>query len=164
MKCPKCDSDNPDTGKYCSECGTQLISTDDMPAQTKTLVTPREELTRGTTFANRYEIIEELGRGGMGRVYRVDDTKVKEEVALKLIKPEVAADKKTIERFRNELRYSRRIGHRNVCRMYDLSKSDENFYITMEYVSGEDLKSFIRRTGRLTFSKAVSLIKQVCEV
>ena len=63
-KCPKCDFDNPDTGKFCSECGTQLISTEDMLAQTKTLETPREELTRGTTFANRYEIIEELGRGG----------------------------------------------------------------------------------------------------
>ena len=91
-KCPKCDFDNPDTQKFCGDCGTQLLSSMDVPEITKTLETPSKELTRGTSFANRYDIIEELGRGGMGRVYRVDDIKVKEEVALKLIKPEVAAD------------------------------------------------------------------------
>jgi len=99
IKCPKCHFENPDTVHFCGECGTQLISKEEIPV-TETLETPTEELTRGTTFAGRYEIIEELGRGGMGKVYRVEDKKVKEEVALKLIKPEVALDKKTIERFR----------------------------------------------------------------
>ena len=68
-----------------------------------TIETPVQVLSRGTLFAGRYEIIEELGTGGMGKVYRVEDTKAKEEIALKLIKPEIAADKKTIERFRHEL-------------------------------------------------------------
>ena len=66
---------------------------------TETLQTPVRELTTGSTFAGRYQVIEELGTGGMGRVYKVFDTKIKEKVALKLIKPEVASDKETIERF-----------------------------------------------------------------
>jgi len=100
MKCPKCHFENPDTQRFCGECGTQLISVKEVSvSQTKTLETPREELTTGTTFAGRYQIIEELGKGGMGKVYRVVDKKLKEEVALKLIKPEIALDKNTLERF-----------------------------------------------------------------
>ncbi len=95
IKCPKCHSDNPDTQQFCGECGTQIIPKEEIPF-TKTLETPTEELTRGTTFAGRYEIIEELGKGGMGKVYRVEDKKIKEEVALKLIKPEIASDNKIL--------------------------------------------------------------------
>jgi serine/threonine protein kinase/Tfp pilus assembly protein PilF len=130
---------------------------------TETLETPTEELTRGTTFAGRYEIIEELGKGGMGKVYRVEDKKIKEEVALKLIKPEIASDKMTIERFSNELKMARKIAHRNVGRMYHLSEHKSTHYITMEYVSGEDLKSFIRRSKQLAIGTAISITKQVCE-
>jgi serine/threonine protein kinase/Tfp pilus assembly protein PilF len=162
-KCPKCDSDNTADSKFCKECGTQLLPSKDVPEVTRTLETPREELTRGTTFANRYEIIEELGRGGMGRVYRVDDTKVKEEVALKLIKSDVAADKKTIERFRNELKSARKIRHKNVCQMFDLGEYEGIHFITMEYVTGEDLKSLIRRVRKIPIDTAISITKQVCE-
>ena len=162
-QCPKCDSDNTSDSKFCKECGTQLIPSQDVPEVTKTLETPVQELTRGTTFANRYDIIEELGRGGMGRVYRVDDTKVKEEIALKLIKPEVAADKKTIERFRNELKSARKIRHKNVSGMYDLGEYEGIHFITMEYVTGEDLKSLIRRVRKIPIDTAISIAKQVCE-
>jgi len=79
-----------------------------------------DELTRGTTFVSRYEIIEELGKGGMGKVYRVFDRKLEEEVALKLIKPEIASNGDSINRFSNELRFARKVAHRNVCKMYDL--------------------------------------------
>ena len=85
-KCPKCNHENPDDIIYCGKCATQLPSIKDIEV-TETIEVPKEELTRGTTFADRYEIIEELGRGGMGRVYRVEDTKLEQEVALKLIKP-----------------------------------------------------------------------------
>ena len=164
IKCPKCQFDNPDTQRFCGECGTQIIPAEEIPvSHTKTLETQTEELTRGSTFAGRYEIIEELGKGGMGKVYRVEDKKIKEEIALKLIKPEIASDKKTIERFSNELRMARKISHRNVCRMFDLGEAEGTHYITMEYVPGEDLKSFIRRVGQLPVGKTISIAKQVCE-
>ncbi|NIM91614.1 MAG: protein kinase [Candidatus Aminicenantes bacterium] len=163
MKCPKCHSDNPSDSGFCSKCGTQLLPSEEISAPTETLEAAKEELTRGTTFAGRYEIIEELGKGGMGKVYRVEDKKIKEEVALKLIKPDIASDKKTIERFSNELKMSRKIAHRNVCKMYDLGEEKGTHYITMEYVPGEDLKSFIRRAGTLSAGKTIFIAKQVCE-
>ncbi|MGD9344754.1 MAG: protein kinase [Candidatus Aminicenantes bacterium] len=99
----------------------------------------------------------------MGKVYKVLDKEIKAKIALKLIKPEIAADKKTIERFRNELKTARDISHKNICRMYDLNKEDGSYYITMEYVSGEDLKSFIRRSKQLAIGTAISIANQVCE-
>jgi tRNA A-37 threonylcarbamoyl transferase component Bud32/tetratricopeptide (TPR) repeat protein len=163
MKCPKCHFDNPSDSKFCKECGTQLLPSEEISAPTETLEAAKEELTTGSTFADRYQIIEELGKGGMGKVYKAQDTEIKEKVALKLIKPEIAADKKTIERFQNELKFARKISHRNVCRMYDLNKEEGSYYITMEYVSGEDLKSFIRRAGPLSAGKTISIAKQVCD-
>ncbi len=162
IKCPKCQHDNPDTLKFCGECGTQLPSLKDIDV-TETIETPREELTRGTTFANRYEIIEELGKGGMGKVYRVEDTELKQEIALKLIKPEISADKKTIERFRNELKIARNIRHKNVCGMYDLGEKEGAYFITMEYIRGEDLKNLIRKMGQLSAGQAITIAKQVCD-
>jgi serine/threonine protein kinase/Tfp pilus assembly protein PilF len=120
-------------------------------------------LTTGSSFAERYKVIEELGQGGMGKVYRVLDTKIDEQVALKVLNTEVATDKKTIERFRNELKLARKISHKNVCRMFHLSEEEGTTYITMEYVSGEDLKSFIRRTEKLTSGKAISIAMQICD-
>ena len=164
IKCPKCNVANPDTVKFCGECGTQLPSPKDVhPQATETLQTPIKELTTGSTFANRYQIIEELGKGGMGRVYKVFDTDIKEKVALKLLKPEIASDKETIERFSNELKYARKISQRNVCRMYDLGKAEGTHFITMEYVQGEDLKSMIRMSGSLSLGMLLNVGKQVCD-
>ncbi len=163
IKCPACHSDNPSDSKYCKECATPLPASEKPQVSvTETLESPTEELTRGTLFASRYEIIEELGKGGMGKVYRVEDKKIKEEVALKLIKPEVASDKRTIERFGNELKMARKIAHRNVCRMYDLGEEKGTHYITMEYVPGEDLKRLIKKVGQFSAGKAIFMAKQVC--
>ena len=161
-KCPKCNHENPDDTIFCGKCGTQFQAQEKIEV-TETIETPKKELTRGTTFADRYEIIEELGRGGMGRVYRVEDTKLKQEVALKLIKPEIASDKKTIERFRNELKTARMIAHKNVCRMFDMGESKESHFITMEFIRGEDLKSLIRKMEQLSAGQAISIAKQVCD-
>jgi len=162
-QCPKCKAENPDDSAFCAKCGTQIRESKEKPIPTQTIEAPREELIRGTNLADRYEIIEELGKGGMGRVYRVEDTKLKQEVALKLIKPEISSDKKTIERFRNELKIARNIRHKNVCGMFDLGEAEGARFITMEYVSGEDLKSFILRAAPLSTSRTISITKQVCE-
>jgi non-specific serine/threonine protein kinase len=164
MKCPKCHFDNPSDTRFCGNCAAPLLPSAKIPvSQTETLRTPIEELTTGSTFAGRYQIIEELGRGGMGKVYRVLDKKLKEEVALKLIKPEIASDKETIERFGNELKLARKIGHRNVGRMYELMEDEGTHFITMEYVPGENLKSTIRRIGQLPVGKSIAIAKQICE-
>jgi serine/threonine-protein kinase len=135
MKCPNCQFDNPDDSKFCKECGTQLLFVEDISAlPTKTLLIPARELKIGSLFADRYQILEELGRGGMGRVYKALDKEINEEVAVKLLKSEIAADESTIVRFRNELKFARRVSHKNVCRMFHLSKEEETPYITMEYV------------------------------
>ena len=164
VECPKCKTENTSDSEFCKKCATPLPSSDEFPASpTKTLETPTEELTRGTTFAGRYEIIEELGRGGMGKVYRVEDKKIKEEVALKLIKPEIASDKKTVERFSNELKIARKIVHKNVARMFDLNEEKGTHYIIMEYVPGEDLKRLIRKVGQLSAGKTIFIAMQICE-
>jgi serine/threonine protein kinase/Tfp pilus assembly protein PilF len=178
MKCPKCHFENPEESSFCSKCGTGIRghvpdspesgtcpqnSKDIRSEDTETLKTPIKELTTGSTFAGRYQVIEELGKGGMGRVYKVFDSDIKEKVALKLLKPEIASDRETIERFSNELRYARQISHRNVCRMYDLGKAEGTYFITMEYVSGEDLKTMIRMSTGLTVGTILSIGKQVCD-
>ena len=162
MKCPQCHFENPDNTLYCGQCSAPLKPSQEI-SPTQTLETPAKGLTKGTTFASRYEVIEEVGKGGMGRVYKALDKEINEEVALKLLKPEIASDESTIERFRNELKFSRKIAHKNVCKMYHLAKDEETPYITMEYVSGEDLKSLVKKKGKLSDEEAISIAKQVCE-
>jgi serine/threonine protein kinase/DNA-binding SARP family transcriptional activator len=164
MKCPKCDFENPADTKFCGNCAEPLHPPEEEAVRpTKTLQTTPIELKTGTIFARRFEVIEELGKGGMGKVYKVLDKEVNEKIALKLLKPEIATDEKTIERFRNELKFARKIGHPNVCRMYDLNREGDTHYITMELVSGEDLKSTITRIGQFPIGKAISIAKQVCD-
>ena len=164
VKCPKCRTENLETSLFCASCGAKLEAARDLSLfQTETLQTSLQELTTGSTFAGRYQVIEELGKGGMGIVYKVVDTKIKEKVALKLIRPEVASDRDTIERFSNELRLARKIRHKNVCGMYDLGEAEGSHFITMEYVHGEDLKSMIRMSGSLSLGMLLSVGKQVCD-
>jgi predicted ATPase len=162
MKCPSCQTENPSDSKFCKECATPLTSIG-IPSVTRTLETPAPGLTRGTLFADRYEIVEELGRGGMGMVYRAVDKKLNEDVAIKLLKKEIATDRQTIERFANELKLARRIVHKNIGRMYELMEHGGTSFITMEFVPGEDLKSFLRRTGKLPEEKAAAIAQQVGE-
>jgi serine/threonine protein kinase/tetratricopeptide (TPR) repeat protein len=180
IKCPKCHHENSDDTLYCGKCGILLRSvrgtdpTDVGPdprsgrpsediSVTKTLETPAQGLTAGSTFAGRYQIINELGKGGMGAVYRALDTQINEEVAIKLIRPEIASDEKTLERFSNELKLARKIGHKNVCKMFHLDKEGATPYISMEYLEGEDLKDLIRKKERLKPEEAIDVAKQVCE-
>ncbi|MBN1221720.1 MAG: protein kinase [Candidatus Aminicenantes bacterium] len=163
VKCPKCQTENSDSQSFCGSCGTRLPETEKIAVPTRTLEFPREKLTTGSTFARRYQIIEELGKGGMGKVYKANDIEIKEKIAIKLIKPEISTDKKIIERFQNELRFARKIRHKNVCQMYDLNSEDGTYYITMEYIEGENLRDMIRMSGRLGIGTAFSIARQICE-
>jgi len=164
MKCPQCHFENPPDTHFCGQCAASLGITPDAEAsKAQTMSLTAKELASGGIFAGRYEVIEELGKGGMGWVYKVLDKEVREKLALKLLNPEIAGEERTIERFRNELKLARQISHRHICRMYDLGREEGAYYITMEYVAGEDLKSFIHRVGQLPVGKAVAVARQVGE-
>jgi len=163
MNCPQCAFDNPADSRYCSRCGSKISPSGKITFTRDALDSITKEFKIGSTFGGRYLIIEELGKGGMGSVYKVLDKEVDEKIALKLLNPEVAANEKTITRFRNELKTARKISHKNVCRIYDLSKGQGIYYITMEYVSGDDLKHVVRMMGQLSIGKALFIAKQICE-
>jgi serine/threonine protein kinase len=164
MKCPKCHTENNPDSRFCSQCATPLSQREKaFSSPTKTGQAFSEEIDVGNSIAGRYRIIEELGEGGMGKVYKALDEEINEKVALKLLKSEIAADKEVIERFRNELKFTRKIVHKNVCRNYHLGKEKGRYFITMEYVKGEDLKSIIKMMGCLSPGKTLMIATQVCE-
>ena len=158
VKCPTCRTENPSDSRFCSSCASPLKE-----SAARTVKSPTFEISRGDLFAGRYEIIETLGQGGMGKVFKAYDRKISDVLAVKLIRPEISVNDKAIERFKNELKIARKITHRNICRMHDLGEEGYFHFITMEYVAGEDLKRFIRRAGTLSSGKAVNIAKQVCE-
>jgi tetratricopeptide (TPR) repeat protein len=161
-KCPKCRFENQPGAVFCAKCGTKFDSASPF-AVTRTLETKPEGLGKGELFAARFELIEELGAGGMGIVYRAYDKEVGEEIALKVLHLDIASDEQTINRFRNEIKLARKITHKNVCRMHELHQDNKKLFITMEYVPGQDLKGLIKETGALATGKAISIAKQVCE-
>jgi len=165
MKCSYCSADNPESFRFCKDCGFPLdLKIKKAPFKARKIQKlAMDKLTPGTLFADRYQIVEELGTGGMGRVYKVLDKELDALVVLKVLLPEVAADPETISRFRNELKLSREISHKNVCRMFDLNMSKGTYYITMEFVDGESLKNIILMTKKLSVATAIGITKQICE-
>jgi serine/threonine protein kinase/tetratricopeptide (TPR) repeat protein len=119
----------------------------------------------GLTYAlpERYEDLGKLGEGGMGLVIKARDKETGETVALKLLRPEIAADSEAMERFKNELRLARRITHRNVCRIYEFHRSGQTAYISMECVEGESLRHLLRRTKVPDFRQGIAIAIQICE-
>jgi tetratricopeptide (TPR) repeat protein len=118
-------------------------------------------LELGSIFANRYEILEILGEGGMGAVYKARDLHLEREVALKVIRPELAGDPEILHRFKQELILARQVSDRNVIRIFDLGEAENIKYITMEYVEGESLHSILRQRGKLEAGEAVEIMQQV---
>ena len=116
----------------------------------------------GTILMNRYRMVSLIGRGGMGEVYRADDLKLGQAVALKFLSRRTLADPKREERFYEEIRIGRQISHPNVCRLHDIAEVDGRPFITMEFVDGEDLASLLRRIGRLPHDKALSITRDLC--
>lgn len=116
----------------------------------------------GTVLGNRYEILQVLGRGGMGAVYKARDREVNRVVALKVIRPDLAGNSSIIERFKQELILSREVTHKNVVRIYDLGDADGVKFITMEFVEGSDLRSLIMEKKKFSPSEAVEIMLQIC--
>jgi serine/threonine protein kinase/tetratricopeptide (TPR) repeat protein len=118
-------------------------------------------LEPGTVLANRYEILEILGEGGMGAVYKAQDLELEREVALKVIRPELASDREILQRFKQELILARQVSDRNVIRIFDLGEAEKIKFITMEYVEGESLHAILRQRGKLEVAEAVDIMEQV---
>ena len=116
----------------------------------------------GEVLAERYRIIGLIGRGGMGEVYRADDLKLGQPVALKFLPERLTHDVSFVQRFYAEVRHARQVSHPNVCRVYDVGEIGGRHYLSMEYVDGEDLASLLRRIGRLGHDKALELARQLC--
>ena len=133
-----------------------------LPAPDRPSRASGDALRPGMLFANRYEVKELLGTGGMGVVYRAFDRELQEPVAIKTLRPEVLADGVALERFKQEIRLARSIAHRNVVRTYDLGEVNGTYYLTMEYVEGTSLKQLIASRGRLPVPVTVTIGKQLC--
>ncbi|MDH3213962.1 MAG: protein kinase, partial [Myxococcales bacterium] len=120
-------------------------------------------LPPGTVLAGRYRVVTALGKGGMGEVYRADDLKLDVPVALKFLPAALETDGAWRAQLLAEIKVARRITHPNVCRVYDLGEADGVYFLSMEYIDGEDLKSLLRRLGRPRWDKAIELGGQVCD-
>src|SRR5918995_2903489 len=116
----------------------------------------------GTILADRYRIVGLLGKGGMGEVYRADDLKLSQPVALKFLPDSYLSDGAALARFHREVRVARQVSHRNVCRVYDIGEIDGRHFLSMEFIKGEELSSFMRRIGRLPQDKAIQIARQIC--
>jgi tRNA A-37 threonylcarbamoyl transferase component Bud32 len=116
----------------------------------------------GTVLGNRYRIVGRLGRGGMGEVFRADDLKLGQPVALKFLPPEVDRDPARLTQLHSEVRMARQVSHPNVCRVYDIDEIEGHTFLSMEYVDGEDLASLLRRIGRFPEDRGLEIARQIC--
>jgi serine/threonine-protein kinase len=173
ISCPGCGVAAPEGSRFCPKCGRAFASDSFDPTRTSFPVRkpsrdersgPNDEwrFLPGTVIAERYRIYGLLGRGGMGEVYRADDLKLGQAVALKFLPQDFERDDARRARFLNEVRVARQISHSNVCRVYDVGEVDGRQFISMEYVDGEDLSVLLRRIGHLPKEKAVQIARQLC--
>ena len=197
MQCPSCSGELSPSDRFCRSCGAPGPSPSEAPtyradsppppaatpgstpidAPVGRLISsgsiPVGGFTPGMVLADRYRIIGLLGRGGMGEVYRADDLKLGQPVALKFLPKALADDPVRRERFYAEVRIARQVSHPNICRVYDIGElagpalsergeSKGRAFLTMEYVDGEDLASLLKRIGRLPGDKAIDVARQLC--
>jgi tetratricopeptide (TPR) repeat protein/predicted Ser/Thr protein kinase len=192
MDCPHCGLANPSEEIACRKCNTPLpvspggVTTPSAgahfsrkPDQTITsgvatggspstpisagkTRSPEESLRVGSVLGKRYEILEQLGAGGMGAVYKVHDRELERIVAMKVIRPELAQTTDVLNRFKQELIIARKVTHKNVSRIYDLAEADGVKFITMEFVEGRSLSNLLQEKGKLEPKQAAAVIVQVC--
>ncbi len=189
MSCPACGSEVPGAARYCPSCGsavdfgsTPTVGLEAAPRiPGSQAASPRKRdsspsgrissssdsfdgarFIPGTVLEDRYRIVAMAGRGGMGEVYRAEDLKLSQTVALKFLPESIAQDGAALARFHREVRIARQVSHPNVCRVFDIGEADGLPFLTMEYVDGEDLATLLRRIGRLPSDKAIEIARQIC--
>jgi len=185
LQCPSCAGPIAESISICPGCGSSVESyatrTGTPPRRGSPSPTPRVRrdpqspagertptparpvrFVSGTVFGDRYRIVGPLGRGGMGEVYRADDLRLGQPVALKFLPEQLQDDPDRRERLFSEVRLARQVSHPAVCRVYDVGEADGQPFLSMEYVDGEDLASLLRRIGRLPPDKALDIARQLC--
>jgi len=163
IKCSKCQAEILDDSRFCSKCGTPIHPSEEIfISQTRTILKPIKELLPGTMLADKYKIADVVGRGGMGIVYKADDTKLKRSVALKFLPPELTQDEEARVRFVLEAQTAASLSHPNICTIHEINEEDGESFIAMEYVKGESLKARIVK-GPLELDEAVNITLQVAE-
>ena len=176
MQCPQCRHINPAAATRCEKCNVPLdfegMTATSGVAEGWSIRTPAEggttlggssqALQPGHVLGGRYEILELLGQGGMGAVYKARDREVDRLVALKVIRPELAGHPDVLRRFKQELILARQVTHKNVIRIFDLGEAEGAKFISMEYIEGRDLKSIHAERGKLQPEEAAEIIEQVC--
>ena len=162
IRCSECQSENPEDTLFCGKCGTKFPLPEDVVVSHTKTITPVRDLFKGTTFAGRYQIIEELGRGGMGVVYKAQDTKLKRAVALKFLPKELTHISEIKERFIREAQAAAALDHPNICTVHEFDEAEEKTYISMAYMEGQSLKKKIK-SGPLELDEAIRLATEVAE-
>ncbi|MBK8725969.1 MAG: protein kinase [Holophagaceae bacterium] len=172
--CSACASPLPPAARFCPTCGADAEAQSGaatLPFAPEPAKAPGaggcgpsgwEGLAPGQLLAGRYRILGLLGRGGMGEVYRAEDLKLGQPVALKFLPAGVESDPEVMERFHREVRNARRVSHPHVCRVHDIDEVEGRHFISMEFVDGEDLETLLRRIGRLPEAKAIEVARQIC--
>lgn len=184
MNCPQCKREIPANANSCPSCATSLSDSfsqtqlldPDKPVKKKDADSGRKtsrsyssfdsidnaRFVPGEMLVDRYRIVGLLGKGGMGEVYRADDLKLGQSVALKFLPDHLLSDGAALARFHREVRVARQVSHKNVCRVYDIGEVDGRHFLSMEFIKGEELSSLLRRIGRLPQDKAIQLARQIC--
>src|ERR1051325_11653170 len=171
ISCQRCRKSIPANSLTCPSCGAPV---EDAPTRVldskggSARSTPSYDsidnarFIPGTILADRYRIVGLLGQGGMGEVYRADDLKLSQPVALKFLPDRLMRDGAALARFHREVRVARQVSHKNVCRVYDIGETNGQHFLSMEYIKGEELSSLLRRIGRLPQDKANQISRQIC--
>lgn len=159
IECPRCHAENLDDSKFCKECATPFPGAEGA-VPTKTLETPVKGLEKETTIAGKYRIIELLGRGGMGVVYKAEDIKLKRTVALKFLAPELTLEKEAKERFILEAQTASSLNHPNICTVHEIDESDGQMFIAMAFIEGQSLKTRVAQ-GPFKLDEALDIGVQI---
>jgi len=182
-KCPNCESENPKSAKFCMECGAQLVVEEgaaapqqappptqefepELQAAPNQPEPPTEDFSveppdPQKPFGERYKVLEELGTGTLGIVYKVYDQAMEREQALKAVRPEMSQKAELFDGFARELKVERGVIHKNIARIFELNVSRGTPFLTMEFIAGKNLRSLLKEKKRLSVEEAVSLAQQL---